>query len=62
MKTIITDEKRIGEIEPHREKVTILTGIYNNKYEYPSHHICHITTLAHAMNIKNIHGFLYNTI
>ena len=34
----------------------------NNKYEYPSHHICHITTLAHAMNIKNIHGFLYNTI
>ena len=32
----------------------------NNKYEYPSHNICHITTLAHAMNIKNIHGFLYN--
>jgi amino acid adenylation domain-containing protein len=36
MKTIITDEKRIGEIEHHREKVTIVTGIYNNKYEYPN--------------------------
>ena len=34
----------------------------NNKYKYPSHYICHITTLAHAMNIKNIYGFLYNTI
>ena len=34
----------------------------NNKYEYPSHYICHITTLAHAMNIENIYGFLYNTI
>ena len=34
----------------------------NNMYEYPSHYICHITILAHAMNIKNIHGFLYNTI
>ena len=33
----------------------------NNKYEYPSHYICHITTLAHMMNIRNIHGFLYNT-
>ena len=32
----------------------------NNKYEYPSHYICHITTFAHIMNIKNIHGFLYN--
>ena len=34
----------------------------NNKYEYPSHYICHITTLAHAMNIRNIYGFLYNII
>ena len=34
----------------------------NNIYEYPSHYICHITTLAKAMNIKNIHGFLFNTI
>ena len=33
----------------------------NKKYEYPSHYICHVTTLAHAMNIKNVHGFLYNT-
>ena len=30
----------------------------NNKYEYPSHYICHITTLAHALKIKNIYGFL----
>ena len=36
--------------------------ILNNKYEYPSHYICHITTLALAMNIKKIHGFLYNSI
>jgi len=34
----------------------------NNKYEYPSHYICNITTLAHALNIKNIYGYLYNTI
>ena len=34
----------------------------NNKYEYPSHYICHITTLALAMNIKKIYGFLYNII
>ena len=34
----------------------------NNKYKYPSHYICHIIILAHAMNIKNIYGFLYNTI
>ncbi len=34
----------------------------NNKYEYPSHYICHITNIAFAMNIKKINGFLYNTI
>ena len=34
----------------------------NNKYEYPSHYMCHITTLAHALKIKNIYGFLYNII
>ena len=33
----------------------------NIHHEYPSHYICHITTLAHAMNIKIIQGFLYNT-
>jgi len=48
------------------KKNSIITNccgeVLNNKYEYPSHYICHITTLAHAMNIKNIHGFLYNTI
>ena len=36
--------------------------ILNNKYKYPSHYICHITTLALAMNIKKIYGFLYNII
>ena len=34
----------------------------NNKYEYPSHYICHISTFAHMLNIKNIYGFLYNII
>ena len=49
-----------------KKKNSIITNccgeILNNKYDYPSHYICHITTLAHAMNIKNIYGFLYNTI
>ena len=49
-----------------KKKNSIITNccgeILNNKYEYPSHYICHITTLAMAMNIKNICGFLYNTI
>ena len=49
-----------------KKKNSIITNccgeILNNKYEYPSHYICHITTLAHAINIKNIYGFLYNTI
>ena len=49
-----------------KNKNSIITDccgeILNNKYEYPSHYLCHITTLAKAMNIKNIYGFLYNTI
>ena len=49
-----------------KKKNSIITNccgeILNNKYEYPSHYICHITTLARSMNIKNICGFLYNTI
>ena len=48
------------------QKNSIITDccgeILNNKYEYPSHYICHITTLARSMNIKSIYGFLYNTI
>ena len=49
-----------------KKKNSIITDccgeILNNKYKYPSHYICHIMTLAHAMNIKSIYGFLYNTI
>ena len=49
-----------------KNKNSIITDccgeILNNKYKYPSHYLCHITTLAHAMKIKNIYGFLYNTI
>ena len=49
-----------------KKKNSIITDccgeILNNKYEYPSHYICHITTLALAMNIKKIYGFLYNII
>ena len=49
-----------------KKKNSIITNccgeILNNKYDYPSHYICHITTLARSMNIKNICGFLYNTI
>ena len=36
--------------------------VLNNKYEYPNHYLCNITTLAHALKIKNIYGYLYNTI
>ena len=50
----------------HKKKNSIITDccgkILNNKYEYPSHYICHITNIAYAMNIKKIYGFLYNTI
>ena len=49
-----------------KKKNSIITDccgkVLNNKYEYPSHYICHITTLAQAMNIKKIYGFLYNSI
>jgi len=34
----------------------------NNKYNYPSHYLCHIVCLAHALKINKINGFLYNTI
>ena len=48
------------------EKNSIITHCcgetLNNKYEYPSHYICHVTTLAQALKIKNIKAFLYNTI
>ena len=30
--------------------------------EYPSHYLCHITTLARAMNFNKIIGYLCNTI
>ena len=47
------------------KKTSIITDCcgeaLNNQYEYPSHYICNITTLAHAIKIRNIHGFLYNT-
>ena len=57
----------IDTTTPYTHKInSIITNCcgetLNNFYEYPSHYICNITTLALAMNIKNIHGFLYNTI
>ena len=49
-----------------KKKNSIITNccgeILNNIYDYPSHYLCHITTLARSLNIKNICGFLYNTI
>ena len=34
----------------------------NERYKYPSHFICHISTLAHTIKIKKIHGYLFNNI
>jgi hypothetical protein len=33
----------------------------NIKEAYPSHYLCHITTLARAMKIDTIVGYLYNS-
>ena len=47
------------------KKTSIITDCcgdaLNNQYEYPSHYICNITTLAHTIKIRKIYGFLYNT-
>ena len=43
--------------------VTVCCGETLNKtYEYPSHFLCHITILAHALKIPTIKGNLYNIL
>ena len=46
------------------EKKAIITAccgeILNKNFDYPSHFLCHITILAHALKIPTIKGFLYN--
>ena len=43
--------------------ITVCCGeILNKKYEYPSHFLCHITILAHALKIPTIKGNLYNIL
>jgi hypothetical protein len=43
--------------------VTVCCGeTLNKKYEYPSHFLCHITILAHALKIPTIKGNLYNIL
>ncbi len=48
------------------EKNAIITDCcgetLNKNFDYPSHFICHITILAHALKIPTIKGFLYNTL
>ena len=34
----------------------------NKNFDYPSHFLCHITTLAHTLKIPTIKGFLYNIL
>ena len=34
----------------------------NKNFDYPSHFLCHIIILAHALKIPTIKGFLYNTL
>ena len=41
--------------------ITVCCGEKLNKnHDYPSHFLCHITMLAHALKIPSIKGFLYN--
>ena len=43
--------------------ITVCCGeTLNKNFDYPSHFLCHITTLAHALKIPTIKGFLYNTL
>jgi len=43
--------------------ITVCCGeILNKNVDFPSHFLCHITTLAHALKIPTIKGFLYNTL
>ena len=53
----------MGEIYSF-EKNAIITACcgetLNKTFDYPSHFLCHITTLAHALKIPIIKGFLYN--
>ena len=48
------------------EKKAIITACcgetLNKNLDYPSHYLCHITILAHALKIPTIKGFLYNTL
>ena len=48
------------------EKNAIITACcgetLNKNLDYPSHFLCHITILAHALKIPTIKGFLYNTL
>ena len=42
--------------------ITVCCGkTLNVEERYPSHYMCHITTLARAMRINTIAGYLYNT-
>ena len=43
--------------------ITVCCGeTLNQNLDYPSHFLCHITILAHALKIPTIKGFLYNTL
>ena len=43
--------------------VTVCCGkTLNKNFDYPSHFLCQITILAHALKIPTIKGFLYNTL
>ena len=48
------------------EKKAIITACcgetLNKNFDYPSHFLCHITILAHALKTPTIKGFLYNTL
>ena len=64
-KTLGIDFTDMSNLYSH-DKNSITTNccgeILDTKKEFPSHYICHITTLARAKKFKKIFGFLYNTI
>jgi hypothetical protein len=48
-------------VNKNESVITVCCGEkLNIKETYPSHYLCHITTLARAMKINKIAGYIYN--
>ena len=63
-KLLEIDFPNLSEIYTYNQNsiITECCGkILNKEKLFPSHYICHITTMARAMKFRRIIGFLYNT-